>query len=1307
MATGNVLIGSIGKFDPEIEKFSNYLLRFRFFAEVNNVSTEKKASVFLATIGPNCFGLCKDLLNPKALTSCTFDEITGVLCKHYEPTKNIIYERFKFYSRNQKPSESLTEYIHTLKSLASSCEFGEALNEMLRDRFVVGLNDQKTQRSLLSDTKLTWDKALTAALTMEAAMKDVSAIHGSSDSKSVHNVQQSYSANSVKKKNPVQKNNASKFVKHGKSIPKNYICRSCGSTSHFRQNCKFLKAECHHCKKVGHIAKICRTNKSNTQNDKTVNKIDQNRPNDENIEYIFSINNSHKDPFMINVNCNDQIIPFELDTGASRTLIPYSAYLKYFKNVTLRRSSVKLRKYGETERSMQLKGEIQLNVVIPGTNEVTKLGLLVVAENGALLLGRDWLRSFKFSHNLDEVINKITSFNVLDGFPELFDDKLGTFKPHKVHIDVKDDVPPKYCNARPVPFRLKDKINDALDKLLQENIIEPVSNSKWSAPIVPVMKPDGSVRICGDYRMTANKVILLDSYPLPRQEDLFSRLSRGKVFSKLDMSQAYAQLLLDDDSKEITTINTHRGLFRYNRVCYGISSAPGIFQRTMENLLSKIPGICCYLDDILISASSPKEHDNRLKKVLEALSKAGLKLKKSKCTIAVNEVSYLGFIINEKGINTNPEKVRAITDIPIPTNVSQLQSYLGMLNFYRKFLSNAATLLEPLNMLLRKDVKWEWGKKQSDAFLKSKEMLLNSDVLVHFNPDLPITVSADSSSYGIGAVLCHVINGQERPVSFISRSLSDVERRYSQLEREALALVYALKKFHYFLYGSKFTLITDHLPLVSIFSKKRNISETASGRIQRWSLMLQCYDFELIHKSGKKLCTADLLSRLPLKTNVENIPVPAEWIHLVEVLNNIPVTAAEIAKQTSRDSVLSQVFSYCMNGFPCEVSSHIQPYFNKKSELVIQSGCILWGNRVVIPSKLQLKILHELHNGHIGISRMKELARSYFWWPNLDLDIENKVKSCQNCLETRQNPPKADLHPWPYPDKPWSRIHVDYAGPVDNNYFLIIIDAFSKWPEIYKTISMSASTTISCLRNCFARYGLPESVVSDNGPCFISEVFKEFLRLNGVKQILTAVYKPSTNGLAENLVKSFKNYLKSEREGDLQEKLDKFLFKYRLLPHTTTGVPPSELMFNRKIRSIFDLLKPIEIAERVRQKQEKQKYYHDPIRSRKLNLSRTDPVMVRNYTSPNKWVPGTVTEQTGPLSFKCQVGDKIVKRHQDQVIPVPIVPKPHTNQPDNLVSNDSTEITPIENSVPSGNNSPEIPLRRSMRVSRPPDRLNL
>ena len=489
--------------------------------------------------------------------------------------------------------------------------------------------------------------------------------------------------------------------------------------------------------------------------------------------------------------------------------------------------------------------------------------------------------------------------------------------------------------------------------------------------------------------------------------------------------------------------------------------------------------------------------------------------------------------------------------------------------------------------------------------------------------------------------------------------------------------------------------------------------------------MLQCYKFTLIHRSGKLLGTADALSRLPIGEATEMSPVPVEWNNLINFMDNSPVTSFMVEEETKRDPILSKVFKLVQHGWEFQSDPEFSAFSKRKDELSTQGGCLLWGSRLVIPKKLQGALLKELHSSHAGASRMKELARGYVWWPGLDQDLDNMAASCQECLEIRPMPPKAELHPWEWPSQPWHRLHVDYAGPVSGDYFLNIVDAHSKWVDIYRSGGTSTKETIKYLSHSFATFGLPISICSDNGPCFTSSDFKDFMSKSGVKHITTAVYRPSTNGLAERMVRTFKRALLLSKD-PVQLTIDKFLFNYRMTPHTTTGVTPAELMFGRKLRSRLDLLWPSsKVASRVSANQQRQKANHTR-KPRVVDLETEDNVLVKNYSKHGaSWVPAVVVRQTGPVSYQCRLNSgNLVRRHQDQ-IQCPR-PSPSALQRD-TVSNDSAPI-----SLPNGshdtlgggsNEPPELPevaleppplgvipeatLRRSSRTVRPPDRLDL
>ena len=370
-------------------------------------------------------------------------------------------------------------------------------------------------------------------------------------------------------------------------------------------------------------------------------------------------------------------------------------------------------------------------------DQVARLPLIIVKGVGTSLLGRNWLQTLRLDWHEIKVAQCDQLQAILERHSEVFEGGLGTMKGFKAKIFVDPDATPRFTKARSVPYAFRDKVEAELDRLVTVGILEPVEHADWASPIVSVLKADKeSVRICGDFKQTINPVSKLDRYPIPKVEDLFAKLSGGKTFTKLDLSQAYQQLLLDDDSKKYAVINTHKGLYQYTRLPYGVSSAPGIFQRTMENLLKGIPGVVVYLDDILITGPTPEAHLRALDEVLRRLAKAGMRANQGKCRFLAPAVDYLGHRIDNQGLHPIVEKVEAIRDAPVPTNVSELRLYQGLLTYYSKFLPNMSTVLAPVYRLLRKDVKWSWKEEQRKAFETSKKLLMSFDLLVHFDPKL-------------------------------------------------------------------------------------------------------------------------------------------------------------------------------------------------------------------------------------------------------------------------------------------------------------------------------------------------------------------------------------------------------------------------------------------------------------------------------------------------------------------------------------------------------------------------------------------
>ena len=1158
--------GSLPEFDAENESVKSYTARAKIYFRANSIPDGIQASVLLSCIGGKTYDILESLLAPAPLDEATLDTLVLTLEEHFQPKPNVIAQRFTFHQRNQKPTESIAEYLAALRKLAIDCDFGakEVLEATLRDRLVGGIRNTALQKKLLSTKNLTFKDACDVAKSVEAAEANAKAIgnaHASTTTTtSVHTV--------AKYKQKRDKPSTVSPLDQKKQQP----CYRCGRRNHLPSACKFTDATCHSCGKKGHIAPVCHSRPKQPQAPRKRPQYGSHQPKpthyvgidaapdvEEEELYLFALGSKSSrevKPIRCKVLVDEVPVWMEIDTGAEVSVMPEAVYLSLFPEKQLVKSSVILKTY--TGEVIPVVGEI--SVQVRHNSQSTQTMLVVVSTDGPVLLGRDLLGKIKLDwQQLNQVRSeeRPTLSAVLDQHKSVFKDELGTVRAHRAKLHVCPSTMPKFFKPRPIPFAIKDIIGAELDKMEKAGILEKISHSEWAAPIVTVPKKDGTYRICGDYKVTVNSALDVDQYPLPNPTDLFASLAGGQKFSKLDLSRAYQQLLLDDDSKNFTTINTHQGMYRYTRLPFGIASAPAIFQRTMDSILQGIPNVICYLDDILVTDTDDQAHLQNLKAVLHRLEECGLRVKLAKCEFMKASVEYLGHRVSSQGLHPLESKQDAIVQAPEPQNLQQLRSYLGLLNYYGKFIPNLATIAHPLHNLLRNNVKWSWTSECTRAFKATKQALVSSDVLIHYDPTLPISLAGDASAYGLGAVISHTLpDGTERPIAFASRTLSSAEQNYAQLEKEAASLIFGIKKFHQYLYGRKFTLVTDHKPLTAILGPKKGIPTLAAARLQRWAVLLSAYSYTIQFKPTADHSNADGLSRLPLpEVTLEGQSAEATIFNISQI-ENLPVTAVQVRQATQNDAVLSKVLKFTQQGWPKDVESDLIPYQNRAQELSVEDNCLLCGRKVVVPAELREKVLEELHATHPGIARMKAMARSHVWWPGIDKQIEAVVKSCLPCLRVKQTPASAPLHPWTWPPKPWQRIHVDFAGPFLNKMFFIIVDAHSKWPEIYEMSSTTSQSTINVLRHMFASYGLPLQLVSDNGPQFVAADFTSFLEENGVKHIRSAPYHPATNGLAERFVRSFKEAMKAAGASatSVRQKLENFLLCYRSTPHATTGV---------------------------------------------------------------------------------------------------------------------------------------------------------
>ncbi|KAL7861715.1 hypothetical protein SRHO_G00131560 [Serrasalmus rhombeus] len=1073
-------------FSSWIRMFDNYILALG----QDDIPDKRKRALLIHCLGTEGQRIFYTL----EVENDTYAAALAALKSFFVPKINVVAERNKFRQRSQRPGESVVQFVAALRGLLVHCDFGTLADDMIRDQLVEKTCNSRIRERLLLETDLTLQKAITIAGQMESAATEAKAMTCPGDVvvKAVH--ARSYVSTKPRRSSQfevTQKQTASNFHR----TAQNKTCYRCGSLSHLANypKCPAKQVTCKKCTKIGHFARVCR-NSGNACNVQEVTVPDLT---------VLSVTT----PFIVeqrkkltcNVTLSDdhgQSIQVDLlvDTGSAVSILPEQIYRQYFSTLPLSTPKVRLVTY--MKRRIPVLGCIILSVTCSA--HCTQVDFYIV-EKGTPLLGMDLFTALQLEIRDGCVMPSAGCTAAVD-----FTDACGVAEGFVHKVKLRSDVPPLQQKLRRLPFAVRDSVSQELKRLEKEGIIEKVDSSEWVSPIVVIQKKSGGIRLCVDLR-EPNKAVVIDSHPLPHIEEVFTELRGSAVFSTIDLQNAYHQVTLHEDSRDLTAFITHDGLFRFTRVPYGLASAPSAFQRMMSQILDGLDGVQCYLDDIIIHADTPETHERRLCAVLHRLQ------------------------------DRDPEHVVAVTQAPPPQDAHALRSFLGLTGWYAKFIPNYATLVEPLRAVLRKSTGFCWTDEANEKFSRVKQIISTSHALALFDPSCPTTVTTDASNYGLGAVLTQWHGDTELTVAFASRTLSECERKYSATEKEALACVWATEKWRTYLWGRHFTLQTDHNPLTTLLSTKG--LGRAGMRIARWSARLLCFNYTIVYKPGTENVTADCLSRLPLPCMKEEQEQEPEMVAVVSP-GFAAVTAEELQHAVDQCPVLHQVKAYITKGWPRTakgMDSALTPFYRLRDELAVQEGYVIRGtHRVVVPATLQPKFIQLAHDTHQGIVRTRQRLRDLYWWPGMNLQVENAIKTCTTCLQHDKTAitHTAPLHPVPIPTAAWEKVAIDIVGPFhhavhDCRYAVTLIDYYSKWPEVAFASEVTSATVITFLSVVFSREGNPREVVSDNGPQFISSEFESFLAMRDIKHCRSSVYFPQANGEIERFNRVFKDCLQT------------------------------------------------------------------------------------------------------------------------------------------------------------------------------------
>lgn len=672
---------------------------------------------------------------------------------------------------------------------------------------------------------------------------------------------------------------------------------------------------------------------------------------------------------------------------------------------------------------------------------------------------------------------------------------------------------------------------------------------------------------------------------------------------------------------------------------FGIISASEIFHRAMDNMLEGLEGVRCYVDDVVVWGSTLQEHNERLTKVLQRVRENGLKLNRAKCQFGVQDITFLGDKMSARGIEPDERKIKAILGMPRPTDKKGVLRVMGMINFIGKFIPNLSVRTSALRELLHDSAEFKWTARNESEWNALKTTLTTVPVLAYYDPTKKLKVSTDASKDGLGAVLLQAEGDGWRPVAYASRSMTKTESRYAQIEKECLGLAYGLEIFHCYVYGlPTFTVETDHRPLVSIIKKSLN---EMSPRIQRLIMKMQRYDFELIYTPGKHLVLADALSRAPEESHVSLTEKEVEN-HVNMIVESLPVSNAkskQISEETARDKELQTVIEHLHSGWP---KGSCPKYYHIRSELSVVNGLLLRGNRIVIPHSLRMEMLQKLHEGHLGIEKCKRRSRDTVYWHGINKDIENHIGQCETCKKYQSKQAREPMIILDLPTEPWKKVGTDLFHCNGKDY-VIVVDYYSNFPEIALLTSATANSVITHVKSIFARHGIPETVVSDNGPCYNCREWQQFAKHYGFHHVTSSPHHPQANGKAEKGVHIIKQLLKKATDSKSDPYLA--LLSYRSAP-LDCGQSPAELLMNRKLCTTLPCYTEVKQRNEMQSKMEnlkwKQKQRYDKSTRALRPLRKDDVVRIQDQDAWNK--KATVLQEIGPRSYEVRTEEGHVFR---------------------------------------------------------------
>ena len=1151
-----------------------------------------------------------------------YKQIMELLLAFFKPMKNLDYEKFQFGQIKQRSCEIMDDYVVKLRAQAERCEFGDAaaVNAEIKKQIIATCSSHKLREHILVTTDISLEDILKKARLQDYSSRQSKAIEITKSETAIK--QEPMSALNDRSRNydsSRRENQGTSSRADHKSSTSNKprLCRFCNYVYPHKgekpYECPAKEAICRSCKVKGHFEKasICTKNESKTSNKSHFKKTRQNAINESPVKSSdsndsddawtkslkqFTINEIEPNQSVFTLKDNPVRPKIELeltggkvvlliDSGSGRTVIDeITSKLLDPKPILTPPSKNDRQLYSYDGKSpLETIGSFYSVMTCKETQRTIEILITVVKGNpGNLLCFKDARRLNLFGLSMfsqldDEYLNlnvcsdRTFYDKLIKDIPEVYNENVGKLmidgKPYQVVFDINKSIVPVVQKYRRVAYHLIPAAEKELTTLMNMGVLERSSGREtWVSQIVvvPKEKKPGEVRITSDARCL-NKAIVRQRLVMPTLEEVAYDLEGSVCFSEIDFNKAFHQLELAEESRDITTIETTLGMLRYKVLFMGVHNATELFTWVIKyKVLQGLKGVKNIADNIIVFGKTVAEHDENLLALSLRLKERGLTASPNNCRFGVSKIKFFGVNYSKDGVAVHEDKVKSLLNTPDPVDAKELRGFLGLAVYCSSHIPQLATLASTLWNLTAENVKFEWKAEHSEAMNKIKKALI-TDSLAFFNRKWLTELTVDASPVGLGGVLAQIdpFNKKVRNiVMFISRKLTEIEGRMSQIEKEGLGVVWACERLYLYLIGTKFTIITDNRAIELIYN---NPKSNPPLRIRRWALRLMAFDYVIIHRPGE-FNIADFLSRHPID-EPDNDNTECYINFICDYAIPLAMSRATIVRETNLDPALV-VLRNLIAGNSVKDTTEAELIIGFKSvipELTItHDGIVLRDDKLVLPVGLYGQALAIAHLGHQGMTRTKALMRTKLWFPNMDKLVEDLTKGCFPCQLVDSGPTQQPIKSSPYPEEPGTYLDMDYFGPLPNgNELMVAICEYSHYPWVVEVKSTAAEYAMPKLDELFSEFGVPIEIKTDNGPPYNGHLWAEFANYFGFHHRKVAAEHAPANGCVEAFMKPLRKCIQTaitERK-DWHQTLVEFLRSYRSTPHPTTGLPPSTLMF--------------------------------------------------------------------------------------------------------------------------------------------------